>query len=236
MDGYRSRDWQAFRRQVIRLDNHVCTVCGRSEKDGAILQVHHKRYIKGKKPWEYPYELCSALCKGCHAMEHGIIPPNFGWTHVGWDDLGELSGTCDCCGTSIRYVFLVQHENWHAMEVGEICCDNLTSTQVASDIMESRRRYATRLKTFASSSRWREFQGTHAIRQKGFSLMVIPSDDAFKIKVDGQLGLKVYATALDAKIAIFDLIETGILDAYKKRRREQRKPNGPFWTRDLSGK
>lgn len=156
MDAYRSKDWHSFRREVVRLDNQACTLCGRKESEEVILQVHHKQYLQGRKPWEYPYQLCMTVCKGCHAAEHGIIPPKFGWEHVGWDDLGNLDGTCECCGKSIRYVFLVTHKAWTSMEVGEVCCDNLTSTQVASGVMESRRRYSTRLKTFISSTRWRQ--------------------------------------------------------------------------------
>ncbi|MCX7257277.1 MAG: hypothetical protein NTZ64_11205 [Polaromonas sp.] len=127
MKPYRSREWKIFRNEVIRLDGGACSNCGKTASDGAILQVHHKQYFSGRSPWDYPYNLCETLCKGCHAAEHGLIPPKFGWEHVGWDDLGELNGICECCGTSIRYIFLVQHPKWNPMEVGEICCDNLTS-------------------------------------------------------------------------------------------------------------
>ena len=154
MKPYRSTDWKEFRNDVIRLDGGVCVRCSRGPSDGVVLQVHHKQYLFGHKPWEYPYELCETLCRGCHAAEHGKIMPRFGWDQVGWDDLGDLTGKCDYCGTEIRYVFLIQHKKWHTMEVGEICCDNLTCSQVASEHMESIRRFSARRKRFVSSSRW----------------------------------------------------------------------------------
>jgi len=106
MDAYRSKNWKVFPAEVFRLDNHTCTMCGRSAAlGGLVLQVHHKRYLPGHKPWEYPYDLCSTMCKGCHAAEHGIVAPRVGWTHCGWDDLGGLDGECELCGNEIRYVF-----------------------------------------------------------------------------------------------------------------------------------
>jgi hypothetical protein len=130
MHHYCTADWRAFRAKVIDLDGGICLTCGRNKANGAVLQVHHKQYLPGHKPWEYPFELCETMCSGCHAALHGHVPPRFGWEHAGWDDLGDLTGTCECCGTSIRYVFMLQHPKWYAMEVGEICCDNLTSTQL----------------------------------------------------------------------------------------------------------
>src|SRR5258708_7166064 len=124
MDPYRSGEWLRYRKEVIRLDGGACRRCGRSEGDGAVLQVHHKEYIRGHKPWEYPYELCEAICKGCHASEHKLIAPKFGWEYVTDDDAGDLERTCDHCGTSIRYSFIIQHPNWPTMEVGTVCCDN----------------------------------------------------------------------------------------------------------------
>lgn len=105
------KQWTEFRRSVIELDGGKCTMCGRLE-DEVTLQVHHKRYITGRKPWEYGTKDCVTLCKGCHATEHGIIMPQHGWEYGGEEDLGDLSGICEKCGTSIRYVFIVYHEKW----------------------------------------------------------------------------------------------------------------------------
>nr|VFK49489.1 MAG: hypothetical protein BECKTC1821D_GA0114238_10796 [Candidatus Kentron sp. TC] len=130
---YRSNRWIEFREELIELDGGACVRCGRRRDDGAVLQVHHKEYLKGKAPWEYPFGFFETLCRRCHAEEHGKIRPESGWEYVGEDDLGGLYGNCERCATEIRYVFFVQHPKWEPMAVGTICCDDLTGTKLASD-------------------------------------------------------------------------------------------------------
>lgn len=219
MRGYNRRLWFEFRREVIRLDGGACAQCRRGEADGVILQVHHTRYIPDRLPWEYPYDLCQTLCRGCHAREHGKLPPSVGWDYVGDHDLGDLDGTCELCGTSIRYVFFVQHKQWPSMEVGEICCDNLTSTKLASDRMESLRRYTERCKRFAGSKRWKvDPAGTWSIRQKGLSLDIVPITGAYRLRMNGVMGKFSYSDVLAAKMKAFEAIEDGTALAYLKRK------------------
>jgi hypothetical protein len=221
VDLYRSADWKQFRNEVIRLDGGVCSQCGRSPQDGITLHVHHKSYIPGHKPWQYPYDMCYTLCSGCHAAEHGLIPPKFGWEFAGWDDLGSLAGSCECCGTDIRYSFLVSHPNWPSMEVGEVCCDHLTSSEVATNFMESKRRYASRLKRFVSSVRWKEYSGgIHHIDHKRLIIRIGPVDGALGIWLNGTLGKKRFPDYLSARIAIFELLESGALHSYAEKHRK----------------
>lgn len=169
MRHYHRKDWLKYRKEVIELDGGVCVRCKRGPLQGAVLQVHHKEYLPGKLPWEYPYEACETLCKGCHAGEHGIVRPFQDWECAGHDDLGDLSGECELCGTPIRYVFFVQHEKWPTLEVGETCCDRLTETTLASDHI----RFQERQKRFINSKRWNsEGEGKSRIRQKGMDLVV----------------------------------------------------------------
>lgn len=108
------------------------------------------------------------------------------------------------------------------MEVGEVCCDNLTSTQAASGVMESRRRYSTRQKTFISSTRWRQTgEDRHAIQHKRLHIEIIKQDFAYKICLDGKIGKKSFLSIIEAKIAAFELIESGELHAYQERRRQK---------------
>jgi hypothetical protein len=218
VDRYRTKEWRAFREEIIRLDEGCCARCGRSMTDGAILHVHHKSYIRGREPWEYPYAACESLCQSCHAQEHGIIPPKTGWELIGYDDLGDLVGCCDYCGTAIRYVFLLQHEKWMALEVGEFCCDALTASTYASSFMHSRRRYLDRRKRFACSSRWvMGSRGILQLRQHGINVAVIPTNTQYKLKMNGHLGRLVFASALEAKMKAFDVIESGKVFRYLKK-------------------
>jgi hypothetical protein len=223
MHFYRNAQWKQYREAVILLDNGVCVRCGRGSVDGVVLQVHHKIYYPGRKPWEYPYDACETLCKGCHAAEHGEIPPRYGWDCVGWNDLEDLVGTCENCGTAIRYIFLIQHEKWGTLEVGEICCDNLTCTQAASSHMESIRRLNDRRKRFVSSIRWKVGDdGDLFIKQRRTRLDIVRAGPDFQIRVNGIQGRLTFQSALDAKMKVFDLIESGVLTHYLKDRTTQR--------------
>lgn len=211
---YRSNRWVSFREEVIELDGGACVRCGKSREVGTILQVHHKKYIAGKAPWEYPYELCETLCKRCHAAEHGEIRPENGWEFVGEDDLGGLYGTCDRCGKDLRYIFFVQHPHWEPMAVGTYCCDDLTGTQIASEM----RKYDDRLARFMKSKRWSETDGEHLIKQKQIAIHIAPADSGYRIHMNSIKGKGVYTTLDAAKARVFNFIESGEADCYFKRK------------------
>lgn len=209
MQPYRSKEWREFRANVILLDKYQCTRCGRSEGHGVTLHVHHKIYRKGCLPWEYALDECETLCAGCHAEHHGKIPPKVGWEFAGYDDLGDLIGTCDLCGTDIRHVFLVYHSNWPAMEVGEICCDHLTCTELASNHMESIRRFNERRKRFVESPRWNLFRpGQEFILQQQILVETRHVADGFELRMNGRKGKQIYSSIISAKARAFDVLES----------------------------
>lgn len=43
--------------------------CVRCLDDESNLQVHHKKYVRGRKPWEYPDEQLETLCWRCHEAD-----------------------------------------------------------------------------------------------------------------------------------------------------------------------
>lgn len=221
MDPYRHKDWKNFREEVIKLDGGRCVRCLRSPEDGAVLQVHHKNYLFGRHPWEYSYEECETLCKGCHAEEHGIIMPRSGWMSMGGDDLGEYpAGTCELCGTDLRYIFLIQHPNWGSMSVGTDCHDKLTGTSDARAFHDRSEKLRQKRKRFVSSPRWEELRsGELAIEQQGIWLRVAPHGAGFRVLMDAAVGKTVYTTVLDAKMKAFELIENGAAAAYLEARR-----------------
>ena len=55
--------WQRKRLEVMQRDGFECTWCGDKEKT---LNVHHVRYRRGKKPWEYDPDDLTTLCEDCH--------------------------------------------------------------------------------------------------------------------------------------------------------------------------
>ena len=50
-------------------------------------------------PWGYKYDECEVLCRACPGIEHGVVRPSVGWDCFGNDDLGDLNGNCELCGT-----------------------------------------------------------------------------------------------------------------------------------------
>ena len=59
--------WQKKRLEILQRDNFTCQICPRT-KTKSTLQVHHKKYIKGKNPWEYENEDLITVCEQCHEI------------------------------------------------------------------------------------------------------------------------------------------------------------------------
>lgn len=124
---YYNENWFKFSELVQKRDNYTCLKCGR-KKGEVIIQTHHKLYKYGLELWKYALSDCITLCKGCHANEHNITEPTFGWSLIYVQDLEDLSGTCERkgCGHSIRYEHLIYHPNWGYQIVGSTCVEYLT--------------------------------------------------------------------------------------------------------------
>ncbi len=73
---YKHPNWQRKRLQALEFAEFACEGCGR---DAETLHVHHKRYVAGRKVWEYDIRELAVLCDECHAREH-----------AGKDALGDL--------------------------------------------------------------------------------------------------------------------------------------------------
>lgn len=63
----RHPNWQRKRLEMLDLAGWECSNCG--DKEG-MLHVHHKRYVKGRKAWEYGSDELQVLCECCHAQTH----------------------------------------------------------------------------------------------------------------------------------------------------------------------
>lgn len=215
MGVYREHRWLEYRESVIRLHEGRCAECGRSRETGAVLQVHHIKYRKGFSPWEYPVSDCIALCKGCHAAKHGKIIPLSGWYLVDEDDLESLIGTCELCGTDIRYQYTVEHSSWASMVVGTICCDKLTGNSQASEWQIQREKFVQARKRFIDSPRWKiPFDGVEVIEQEGVRIKINRHNAGFRVSLEDCYvnkrieGNKYFNNAVDAKSLIFEFIKS----------------------------
>ena len=60
-------NWQRKRLEVMEAAGFSCESCG---AQNSMLNVHHKRYVKGRMAWEYEANELQCLCKNCHADVH----------------------------------------------------------------------------------------------------------------------------------------------------------------------
>jgi hypothetical protein len=66
-DQYKDPRWQKKRLEILERDGFTCCRCG--DKDSQ-LHVHHIRYIRGKKVWDYDNKMLLTLCSDCHEVTH----------------------------------------------------------------------------------------------------------------------------------------------------------------------
>lgn len=60
--------WKAFRKFVFAVRGNKCEICGGTH----VLQVHHPKYISGRRAWEYTCNEVQVLCHDCHEKVHNI--------------------------------------------------------------------------------------------------------------------------------------------------------------------
>lgn len=58
--------WQKKRLEILQRDNWACQKCDSKENT---LHVHHRIYLPGCNPWEYPDGYLVTLCELCHTDE-----------------------------------------------------------------------------------------------------------------------------------------------------------------------
>lgn len=87
--------WQRMRLKVMERDGFACQGCGDTR---TTLNVHHKQYVRGCDPWEYPTSALETLCENCHKAHHAHekqpakperLTPNVG--------LAAIIGLVGCC-------------------------------------------------------------------------------------------------------------------------------------------
>jgi hypothetical protein len=59
--------WLDKKKKILVRDKFTCRSC---MQKNVILHVHHKLYIKDKKPWEYHSKHLISVCEPCHKIIH----------------------------------------------------------------------------------------------------------------------------------------------------------------------
>lgn len=70
--------WQKKRLEILERDEWRCRECGSREKQ---LSVHHRWYVSGRMPWQYPNSALLSLCSECHKLieERDLANPQWSW-------------------------------------------------------------------------------------------------------------------------------------------------------------
>jgi hypothetical protein len=61
--------WQKLRLEALSAAEWKCQSCGGND----FLNVHHRKYVDGRKPWEYSLTELKVLCEKCHQKIHGLV-------------------------------------------------------------------------------------------------------------------------------------------------------------------
>ena len=69
--------WYEKRMEILERDNFTCQCCGIESDNGVPLNVHHRYYIEGRMPWQYPNSALIILCDDCHKRVHHEHDENF---------------------------------------------------------------------------------------------------------------------------------------------------------------
>lgn len=108
------------------------------------------------------------------------------------------------------------------MAVGTVCCDKLTGTLDASAHHANHIKATDTLKRFVSSKRWKERPaGGESIKQKGINVSVFEANGVFRISMNGIVGKGQFESAMDAKIKVFKIIDSGEAHEFLQRRRQR---------------
>lgn len=150
--------------------------------------------------------------------------PQSGWSSIGQDDLGDLCGECELCGTHFRYAFAVIHPKWGSMVVGIDCCDRLTASDEASQFMEQLAKRRSKLARFIESKRWKACEdGATTLAQWDSIFVVLRSGAIFTLVVNGQSGHRQFGSLVKARRHLFETIESGAMTSFITRQREKRR-------------
>ena len=117
--------WQKKRLEIMNRDQFQCQCCMDKEDT---LTVHHKKYIQGKKAWEYPDNLLITLCNPCHENIHKCdkFQSRLVFGHI----INELSYT-DYYILSVRISNIISEQN---IERGyDTICKLLLSQTIKKD-------------------------------------------------------------------------------------------------------
>lgn len=66
-ESLQSPRWQRRRLEIMQRADFRCESCGSEDRQ---LEIHHRRYLTDREPWEYADDDLKCLCCHCHEAHH----------------------------------------------------------------------------------------------------------------------------------------------------------------------
>lgn len=88
-DLLRDPRWQKKRLEILSRDDFTCMNCADTTNT---LHVHHRYYLNGHKPWEYPDTALTTLCADCHEQETADLKPAKNEIFLAFARRGQCAG------------------------------------------------------------------------------------------------------------------------------------------------
>lgn len=217
---YKKDEWKEFRLRILEHDNYRCTKCGASYKDMPCrLHVHHKKYYRNTKPWEYDLEDVTTYCCLCHLEEHDLLEfPRFGWEYLGFEDLGEMIGECEYpgCEHKLRYQHTVYHPKIGELNVGAIHADRLLDNTEASELEKTEIRKADFCNKFKQIN-----PNEYSASLMKYSIVITKDEDKYYTTVGTFRYEDPFETLKKAQCFSFDIINRGMIENLIKDQHEE---------------
>lgn len=138
-DLLKDRRWQQKRLEVLQAAQMTCQRCESSDPS-VPLHVHHKRYRRGAKPWEYENSELEALCETCHE-EVSVIFKRLDAAveaiklHTDTAAASEALGLLEACAAPNAKVLVLNFE--HACGIAIGCGGGVTGDDVRCSVDEN---------------------------------------------------------------------------------------------------
>ena len=132
-----------------------------------------------------------------------------GWVEENVHDLGRPIGSCDWCGTAIRYEHLLRHDEKGLKAIAGVkCASYLTGDPEYCIGSEKKARARTRrYQTWMRSSRWKRNRNGNWYRT-GVLIFKLPNDGRWRLRIGKRWGELEYERLCDAKKQAFLYLES----------------------------
>ena len=140
--------------------------------------------------------------------------PHKGWVGLGVEDLGAPDHSCEMCGNrSVRYVHTMFHPDHNDyLRVGCDCAEKMSNDYVTPKTREREAKNRAQRRAAWPEKKWRTSKkGNPWLKYQGLIFTVFPQGGRWRYSASEggekpDFSAADYATALDAKLGIFDTL------------------------------